>query len=116
MRVIVCGGRDYNNVCHVGKVLSDLQVTELAQGGCSGADTSAIIAATQLGIPFETYSADWRQFGRAAGPKRNQQMIDGFSPDLVIAFPGGRGTADMISRAKKAGIPIFYAKANVYES
>jgi hypothetical protein len=44
--------------------------------------------------------------GKAAGPIRNQRMIDEGKPDLVIAFPGGRGTADMVSRAKKAGIPV----------
>jgi len=26
--------------------------------------------------------------------------------DLCIAFPGGRGTADMVRRARAAGIPV----------
>jgi hypothetical protein len=37
--------------------------------------------------------------GRAAGPRRNQRMLEDFRPDLVVAFPGGRGTAYMVRRA-----------------
>lgn len=44
--------------------------------------------------------------GKAAGPIRNQRMLDEGKPDLVVAFPGGRGTADMVRRAKAAGVPV----------
>ncbi len=54
----------------------------------------------------EVYEADWHEHGRAAGPIRNARMIAEGRPDLVIAFPGGRGTADMVSRARKAGIEV----------
>ena len=47
------------------------------------------------------------QFGaRLAPPLRNQRMLDEGKPDLVVAFPGGGGTKDMVRRAVKAGVPI----------
>jgi hypothetical protein len=53
-----------------------------------------------------TVPADWQKHGTAAGPIRNKQMIVSGKPDLVLAFPGGRGTADMSRRAEKHGIPL----------
>ena len=43
----------------------------------------------------------------AAGPKRNQQMLDEAKPDMVVAFPGGKGTAHMRQIAKAAGVPVW---------
>jgi hypothetical protein len=59
-----------------------------------------------FGVPFRIFPANWKKHGRAAGPMRNQQMLDEGKPDLVIAFPGGSGTADMVRRAKAAGVPV----------
>lgn len=47
-----------------------------------------------------------KKYDANAGPRRNQRMIDEGKPDLVVAFPGGTGTADMIERAERAGIPV----------
>jgi hypothetical protein len=47
-----------------------------------------------------------KKHGRAARPIRNQRMLDEGKPDLVVAFPGGRGTTDMIRRAERAGVPV----------
>jgi hypothetical protein len=52
------------------------------------------------------YKAEWDKHGRAAGPIRNQQMLDDGKPDLVLAFAGGRGTDDMCRRAREAGIEV----------
>lgn len=52
------------------------------------------------------FPADWVTLGKAAGPIRNQQMLDEAKPDWVVAFPGGNGTADMVRRARKAGVKI----------
>jgi hypothetical protein len=54
------------------------------------------------------FYADWDKHGRAAGPIRNQQMLDEGKPDLVVAFllPQGSGTLDMIRRTEKAGIEV----------
>jgi hypothetical protein len=70
----------------------------------------AVCAAQACGYPFREFSADWQKFGKAAGPIRNQQMLDEGKPDLVIAFhedlENSKGTQDMINRAKVQGVPV----------
>ena len=75
-------------------------------GGATGADSLASEWAEAGGVVVEVYPADWRSHGRAAGPIRNQEMLEKAGPAFLVAFPGGRGTADMIRRAKKARIPV----------
>ena len=57
----------------------------------------------------EEYPAEWGKYGRGADYKRNIQMLKEGDPDLVLAFPGGRGTENMIAEAKKAGVPVILA-------
>lgn len=110
-RVIVCGGRDFTDEDAVFGAL-DLYVAPgrdiVIQGGAGGADRLAREWCRQRLCRYENYPADWTTHGRAAGPIRNQQMIDEGRPTKVIAFPGGRGTADMIRRARAAGIAIYH--------
>ena len=80
----------------------------IIEGGClSGADSIARNWAETNGIECRTYVADWERHGRAAGPMRNQLMLDREKPDGVIAFPGGRGTEDMKRRALAAHVKIW---------
>jgi hypothetical protein len=60
-----------------------------------------------IGVPCDVYEADWISLGRKAGPIRNQRMLEEGKPDLVMAFPGGRGTADMVRRGKEAGVEVI---------
>jgi hypothetical protein len=107
-RILVCGGRDYHDFDRVDNVLSKLlgEGDTLIQGGARGADALAKQWAFEWHVSVEEYPADWKKYGRGAGPIRNQQMLDEGKPDLVVAFKGGTGTADMVRRAKKAGIPV----------
>jgi hypothetical protein len=108
MRVLVCGGREYADREKLAAVLADLRrtrgITHLIAGGARGADAFAAEWADDEDIPCSIYMADWEGLGRKAGPIRNQRMLDDGKPDLVIAFPGGRGTADMVRRARDAGV------------
>lgn len=111
MRILVCGGRDFNERERVRWALSYQQdqygpFTCVINGGATGADELGAEWGRDYHIPVQTYRADWKAFGKFAGPLRNQRMIDEGKPDLIIAFPGGRGTADMVSKAKKAGIRV----------
>lgn len=107
MRVLVCGGRDYHDRDHIWNTLVSIpDVTCIIHGCATGADSEAMIVAEALGIKHAPFRADWHTHGKAAGPIRNQRMLDEGKPDLVVAFPGGRGTADMVKRAKAAGIPV----------
>lgn len=102
-RVVVCGGRDYDDPDTVVRVLALLDPrTTIVHGAQRGADTLADAAARRLGLPVERHPAEWQRLGRAAGPIRNREMVAG--ADLVIAFPGGVGTADALAAARAAGV------------
>lgn len=112
MRVLVCGGRDYCESSTVWGVLDTIRrsvphdTMVVIQGGAAGADCIAREWCGSRGVPYDNFPADWKAHGKAAGPMRNQRMIDKGRPDLVVAFPGGRGTADMVRRARAAGIKV----------
>lgn len=112
MRVLVCGGRDYCDSSRVWGELDALHRTAkhdcmvVIQGGATGADCIAREWCCARYVRYENYPADWKAHGKAAGPMRNQRMLEQGQPDLVLAFPGGRGTADMVRRAKVAGIKV----------
>jgi hypothetical protein len=115
MRVLICGGRDFQDYLHFASALRAAQaiygqVSVVIHGAAKGADHCAHLWATSAGnkhIEEIKFPAEWKKHGRAAGPIRNQQMIDEGKPDLVIAFPGGRGTEDMLFRSQKAGIEVM---------
>lgn len=113
MKIIVCGGRNYADVDHVWRVLSDLDdvegITSIAHGGATGADSEADLWAKHNRKSVQAFRARWRQEGKAAGPLRNQRMLDQFQPDVVVAFPGGKGTADMVRRARESGVRVIMA-------
>lgn len=126
MRVLVCGGRDYADGRHLIAELDRLHeampFSVVIEGDAPGADWMAGSHPPEQWvrgrfyadpgwawvrrIPGEHYPADWDRHGKAAGPIRNRQMLDEGKPDLVIAFPGGRGTANMIEQAERAGVPV----------
>lgn len=111
MRVLVCGGRDYDDWDTLNKKLNTYHFYYgfgcLIHGDANGADTLAGIWAQNHEIPLEVYPADWKTHGKAAGPIRNKQMLEEGKPDLVLAFPGGRGTKNMVDQANKAGVKVI---------
>ena len=115
MRVLICGSRDWTNEQAIHTELDRLYARYgndlvIIQGNAPGADTiAARYAALELGIKQEAYRADWHKHGKAAGPIRNQQMLDEGKPQGVVAFQlhNSRGTEDMIRRAKAIGLPVI---------
>jgi hypothetical protein len=105
-RAIVCGGRDYDDAQMVERVLTKLAPTAIAHGDARGADRLADAWAVRHSVLVTRYPANWT-VGRKAGPLRNQRMLEDFKPDYLIAFPGGRGTRDMMDRAQAAGLHIY---------
>ena len=63
--------------------------------------------AEEMSLERIVVEADWDTHGKAAGPIRNEKMLRDYTPQGVVAFPGGRGTAHMVSIAKKAGVPVI---------
>jgi hypothetical protein len=125
MKILVTGSREWTDLViiisaiqyvveHFGISASDL---EMVEGECRGADKCCRVVAEQLGIKVIPEPAQWKKYGKAAGPIRNQRMLD-VHPDikLCLAFhdtlDGSRGTKDMVNRCKKAGIPVWLFKTN----
>ncbi len=120
--LLVCGGRSYGDagrVCAVlDRVAERVEILAVRHGGASGADSLAGEWAEPNGYPVQVYPADWAKHGAKAGPLRNQAMIDAHNPEIptsrvvaVVAFPGGAGTADMVRRARAAGLPVWEVSA-----
>lgn len=112
---VICGGRDFTDAEMFDSAMGDLirlrgMPGDVVQGGASGADDMAKAWAHRHAVGSWTVPADWQKHGRAAGPIRNQTMLDKYSPHLVVAFPGGKGTADMVRRSRKAGVDVAEIK------
>lgn len=111
MKVLVCGGRDYQERDYVFKELDKanqvLKIDCIVSGMAKGVDSYAAQWAKSRHVGLHPFPANWNKYGKAAGPIRNQQMIDEGKPDLVLAFSGGTGTNDMINKAKKHNIEVI---------
>lgn len=117
-RVLICGGRDYADRATFTRTLDRLfeargwttppdemgnwlPTVTIIHGACpTGADAMADEYAVVNWCQIEEYPADWSTFAIAEG-----------HPDICIAFPGGRGTADMVRRCRKAGIEVVEVPA-----
>lgn len=124
MRVLVCGGRDFQDRQLLFNTLNNIHkytgpITCIISGKARGADSLGEQWAKYVDVPVDPYPALWTDFNHpwskkrfrnglaynpVAGPIRNQKMIDEGKPDLVVAFAGGVGTLDMLRRTMSAGI------------
>lgn len=125
MRVIVCGGRKFSDKDWLFRTLYNLcdacycwgephadgnnlpSNIKIISGMAAGADSLALDWAIVNWTELKGYPANWKKYGKAAGMLRNQQMLDEEKPHLVVAFPGGKGTADMVARAKAAKVQVI---------
>jgi len=99
----------------------------LLHGGARGADAAIGRAAQQLGWASLVMPAQWQLHGRAAGPIRNRELLEqavaraeahsspGYQASvLVVAFPGGTGTASLVQQARRMAsrspVPISVAE------
>lgn len=113
MKVLVCGGRNYKDRKKLFRVLNILDgnrgnIKLIINGAASGADTFSSLWAKQSGIEYFEYPANWDKYGKSAGAIRNAEMLKYHNIDLVVAFPGGKGTQDMIEKAKKKNIIVLH--------
>lgn len=118
-RVIIAGGRYFSDYellqekCDA--FLQDKTGEDIViiSGHASGADALGERYAEEKGYKIETYTADWKKYGRAAGPIRNEQMAN-IANALIVFWDGkSRGTKSMINLAKKRGLQVLVAQ---YES
>jgi predicted Rossmann-fold nucleotide-binding protein len=116
VKILVCGGRNYQDRSRVFQVLDakyrqygSLQHADpfdtIIHGCAPGADRLAHEWATEKGLIVCGFPANWAIYGKAAGPIRNRAMLE-LRPALVVAFPGGQGTADMVAKARASSILV----------
>lgn len=105
MKVAVTGGREFTDRHFIFSKLNEQNITHMILGCARGVDTIALEYAKTHSIPYTREEADWDKFGLGAGPERNARMLS-HRPDIVIAFPGGSGTANMCLQAVRAKIPL----------
>jgi hypothetical protein len=132
MKILVCGGRNYGQERDIKgqltagallerQFLRDYlnlyfehhpDLTHVVHGDARGADQQGGAWGRAKGLHEVKVAALWDIYGKAAGSIRNRAMLELLLPgiDVVISFPGGRGTADMVSRALKAGFSVIEAK------
>lgn len=116
MIAVVTGGRDYEptraELIRFIALLERLGVTTLRHGCARGVDTIASIEVCQAlpDIVVEPWPASWKKHGKAAGTIRNKTMLvprDLPRADVLVAFPGGRGTENCAQQARQFGIQIY---------
>lgn len=119
MRVLVCGGRDYQDRAATFAALDEVDaikpITFVIHGACCsrankvelrGADRWAQEWAQEHEVPYAGIPAKWKSLGRRAGMERNSRMLL-LKPDAVIAMPGGPGTRNMVTQAREAGVKVW---------
>lgn len=115
MRVLCCGDRNWTSYEIIRRELEKLDdFTVVIEGCAKGADSISGWIARQLSYKVLEFPADWKKYGRAAGPIRNKQMLDEGKPDLVLAFhtdiENSKGTKNMIEQSTKRGIKVILIK------
>lgn len=115
--LLVCGGRDYDDRARVWRVLDRVRVRveifAVRHGAAAGADSLAGEWARERGFVEQPFPADWYpggKFDRSAGARRNGEMLAAGGVVAAVAFPGGRGTANMVRRLREAGVPLWEVK------
>ncbi len=105
-RVVVTGGRNFDDWAMFQDVLIALDPDQVYVGDATGADAMARDWADHAGVCLEVFTADWDKHGKKAGPIRNAWMLDSAMRGIVngdslivVAFPGGRGTDNCIKEA-----------------
>lgn len=122
IRVLVCGDRNWKNMGIIERELIKLPAdTIIIHGAARGVDTLAKFVAERIGLKIindgKGFPADWKRYGRGAGPVRNKQMIDEGKPDLILAFhddiKNSKGTKNMINRGIEAKKKVILIEKGV---
>lgn len=113
--LVVTGGRNFLNAEHVIKTLDALKYDYISVGDCpTGVDFLVEQYCLERNIPHKIFVADWKKYGKLAGPIRNREMVkDAYQRSIdnfLLAFPGGKGTANCIKEAQNLHYTILEVK------
>ena len=111
MRLIIAGGRDITDRAIFRAVIRRCQdwtdeATELVCGMARGVDTMAYNWAKFYKIPIKEFHPDWKRYGPAAGPIRNEEMARYGDRLIAILKENSKGTKNMIANMDKLKKPV----------
>ena len=113
MRVAIVGYRSFTNYLYFEQKIKEWEsehgiIDEIVSGGATGADRLAVHYAEKYNRIKRIYPADWKKYGKTAGPIRNNVILND-KLDALIAFPSSKsvGTHDIIGKATKLKIPVY---------
>lgn len=114
MKVLVTGGRNFSDIDKLIDVFEfihkQVNITTIVHGAAKGTDSLADSWAEFKNILRKPYPANWNKYGKSAGIIRNRVMLfENPDIELVIAFPGGAGTNDMIKISLQKRLPVIYS-------
>jgi len=110
MRVIICGSRSLFptlDVLNAAVEASGFDPSEVVCGCAEGVDQAGAAWAEAQGIPVKHFPANWKRFGRRAGPMRNTEMV-AYAEGVIAVWDGeSNGTRDTICKAREAGLQVY---------
>lgn len=112
MRTIIAGSRSITKYSVVRQAIidSEFEITEVVSGTARGVDKLGERYAKVSGIPIKQFPADWNNYGKSAGYRRNNEMAK-YADALIAVWDGeSKGTASMIELAEKWGLKVFVYK------
>ncbi|MDU6748097.1 MAG: DUF2493 domain-containing protein [Bradyrhizobium sp.] len=116
MRLLVCGGRHFEDAEMVHHELTALHwrkpISVVVHGSIAGVGIIAEAWARRHGIAVVRYPPNWEFYGKKAEGLRSDFMLTDSRPDFVVAFPGGRHTADLVQRAISVGLAVLAIPPN----
>jgi hypothetical protein len=109
MKVIIAGCRWFEDYFTLVRAISESEfdITEIFSGNAQGVDSLGNQYAKMNNIPLRIFKAEWKKYGKSAGPRRNQQMVD--EADALIALWDFKsiGTKDTITKAQQKNLKVF---------
>lgn len=110
MKTIVAGSRKFKDYKLMVRTLQRYNIEKIISGHAPGADSLGERYALENNIPLDIYHANWKEYGRAAGPIRNSKMVE--NADALIVFWNGysTGTKDVIKKARAKGLIVNVIK------
>lgn len=117
-RLLISGSRYFNNAIRFDEIV-DAWVRRhgrpavIISGEAQGVDLLAKLYARRHNIEYEPHPAKWTSYGRAAGPKRNQTMVDRCTHLLAVPIASSVGTQNTIKLARRKGVPVRVVQVEV---
>ena len=109
MKTIIAGSREIDDFAIVSQAVQDsgFEITEVVSGTARGIDTQGEAWASLNSIPIKRFPANWKEYGKGAGHKRNAEMA--YYADALIAIWDGSspGTRNMINEAAKRSLKVY---------